>query len=365
MRAVSHRAGRVLLLALPFLALAAFAADELTGGAGTGAFALLTLPPAAAAVYGGLVYTAIVTATTDILGIGIDAYQHLFTVTAQVTILAAVLGVSAVALISGATRDRRARELADVRTVADVAQQVLLRPVPSRLPGPVTVAVRYISATSAAQIGGDLYDVVVSAPGVRLIIGDVQGKGLPGVRTAAAVLGAFRVAGPEAPRLEALAEAIERSLVHSLTEEAFVTAVIAEISPDCSTVTLLNCGHPPPLHLGRTPSRFIEPASTGLPLGLGAMGGGLRQVTRVPFRPGDRMLFYTDGISEARDRSGAFYPLAQCGALAREPDPASALGQLSREVLRHVGHRLDDDAAMLLIQREHAGSPHLKPARSS
>ena len=70
--------------------------------------------------------------------------------------------------------------------------------------------------------------------------------------------------------------------------------------------------------------------------------------------PGDRILFYTDGVSEARGRSGEFFPLAQCRAVRGGGDPDQILDALSTEVLRHVGHALDDDAAMLLIRREPA-----------
>jgi serine phosphatase RsbU (regulator of sigma subunit) len=80
--------------------------------------------------------------------------------------------------------------------VADTAQQVLLRPVPRQL-GSVRLAVNYLSASSQARVGGDLYDVVHAGGGVRLVVGDAEGKGLPAVQSAAALLGAFRDAAHE------------------------------------------------------------------------------------------------------------------------------------------------------------------------
>ena len=65
------------------------------------------------------------------------------------------------------------------------------------------------------------------------------------------------------------------------------------------------------------------------------------------------MLFYTDGISEARDKAGAFYPLDQCGALLGGPDPDAALGRLYDDVLGHVGGRLHDDSAALATGKSH------------
>lgn len=68
-----------------------------------------------------------------------------------------------------------------------------------------------------------------------------------------------------------------------------------------------------------------------------------------PAQAGDRLLFYTDGITEARNRQGSFYPLERSGALLGLPDLGSALDQLIEDVLGHVGHALQDDAAILLI----------------
>ena len=70
--------------------------------------------------------------------------------------------------------------------------------------------------------------------------------------------------------------------------------------------------------------------------------------------PDDQMLFYTDGVSEARNRAGEFYPLPDRAVYAEATDPDSALDRLQQDVLHHVGHALDDDAAMLLLRRQAA-----------
>jgi serine phosphatase RsbU (regulator of sigma subunit) len=77
-------------------------------------------------------------------------------------------------------------------------------------------------------------------------------------------------------------------------------------------------------------------------------------VITIPFAPDDQMLFYTDGVSEARNRAGEFYPLPDRALYAEAADPDSALDQLQQDVLQHVGHALDDDAAMLLLRRQAA-----------
>jgi serine phosphatase RsbU (regulator of sigma subunit) len=156
---------------------------------------------------------------------------------------------------------------------------------------------------------------------------------------------------------------IEATLARELTDEQFVTAIVGQVSPDGSKVELLNRGHPPPLLMDGEGPRLLEVAEGGLPLGLAQFASGLSRpaaagpagrASVIEVGPGDRILFYTDGVSEARSRSGEFFPLAQCGAVREAGDPDQILDALSTEVLRHVGHALDDDAAMLLIRRERA-----------
>jgi serine phosphatase RsbU (regulator of sigma subunit) len=107
-------------------------------------------------------------------------------------------------------------------------------------------------------------------------------------------------------------------------------------------------------------TRLLETAEGGLPLGLAPLAAGPGQpgqpgrVTVIEVGPRDQILFYTDGVSEARSRSGEFFPLAESRTIAEAGDPEQIPDALSAEVLRHVGHALDDDAAMLLIRREPA-----------
>ena len=103
--------------------------------------------------------------------------------------------MTAAGVVAAVVRRRQEPELASVRSIAEVAQRVLLRPVP-RSAGPLRVAVSYTSAVAEARIGGDLYEVVPSRR-VRVIVGDVQGKGLEAVETAAVVLGEFRAAAAD------------------------------------------------------------------------------------------------------------------------------------------------------------------------
>jgi serine phosphatase RsbU (regulator of sigma subunit) len=341
---------QLVLDVLPFLIMGAAAVTAAVAGSGTGLLPLLSLGPAFAAASGGLRKTMVVGIIALAL-CALIAWSHRATGLVQSFDLATVVGVTAAAVIASAIRQRREGELAEIRAIAEVAQRVLLGPVPREM-GPVQLAVRYMSAASRARIGGDLYEVVAGPGGVRLIVGDVQGKGLPAVKTAATVLGTFREVAYDAAGLETIADRIEISLARQLTDEQFVTAVLAQVSEDGSKIEVLNCGHPPPLLASGGAARFIGLADGNLPLGLAHLADEHRCQTTTAFEPGDQILFYTDGVSEARDKAGAFFSLALAGAEPDGPDPDGVLDRLSSDVVRHVGHALADDAAMLLVRRE-------------
>jgi Stage II sporulation protein E (SpoIIE) len=349
---------QVLLGVLPFVVMAAVAVVDLAAGPGVGFLPLLSLGPALAAVSWRPAQTALIGGVALALCVLLAVYDSLGGSRRELIAVATVCGVTAAGVVASAARTRRERELADVRTVAEAAQRVVLRPVPREV-SPVRLAVRYISATASARIGGDLYEVITAGGNVRLIVGDAQGKGLPAVKTAAAVLGAFREAAYEAADLAEIAMRIETSLQRQAADEEFVTAILAQIAAGGRGIEILNCGHPPPLLLSGAATRFIEPHDVGLPLGLAQLAVSARDPVTVPLGPGDQILFYTDGISEARDKSGDFYPLDRCSTLLNGEDPDAALDHLHDDVIRHVGHALLDDAAMLLIR--HPGNRQATP----
>ncbi|MBF9071121.1 PP2C family protein-serine/threonine phosphatase [Streptacidiphilus fuscans] len=138
--------------------------------------------------------------------------------------------------------------------------------------------------------------------------------------------------------------------------ERFVTAAIVDILDQRPLLHLINCGHPPPLLLHRGGVRLLEVDDKNPPLGLGLNLPGLGGFAQseFPFEPGDVLLLYTDGLIEARDSHGRFYPLlprAQALAVHAGQNPDSLLRLLSDDVQRHVGGPLQDDTAMIAILR--------------
>ncbi|MFB6890942.1 PP2C family protein-serine/threonine phosphatase [Kitasatospora sp. NPDC056327] len=267
-----------------------------------------------------------------------------------VTITAATLASTANVVLIAA----RERELFQVRTVAEAAQRALLRPPPERI-GPLRLAVRYVAAAAEARIGGDLYEVARTPFGIRILLGDVQGHGLPAVETAADVLGAFRTAARTEPDLARLAERLDAALADRPADGRFVTAVLLDVDHREGTARLVNCGHPHPLlrRAGRVTE--LAPARHAPPLGLlGLAGDGGYQAEPLDPHPGDLLVLYTDGVSEARDPAGAFYPLS--ARLARFPagTPDDLLDALLTDLAAWVSPAggLADDAAALAVHWE-------------
>ncbi|MEV6860734.1 PP2C family protein-serine/threonine phosphatase [Streptosporangium subroseum] len=335
---------------LPFVVMGAVAVVDLASGPTAGLLSMLALGPAFASVACGLARTTLVGAVALALFVALGLYNDiLWTSRTNITMIA-ILGVTVASVLASAGRLRHERQLADVRSVAEAAQRVLLRPVPRRAGPGIGVAVSYTSATAEARIGGDLYEVVTTPHGVRIIVGDVQGKGLEAVETAAVVLGAFREAAHDESRLQGVVVRLENALTRELSGEQFVTAVLAEIGAG-STITVINCGHPSPMVLSADgKSWFADPPDEALPLGMSSLKAIEPMPYRIPFEPGGQVLFYTDGVIEARNGRGAFYPLSSRAHLLNGSDPQLSLDALRADLLRHVGRPLGDDAAMLLLR---------------
>ncbi|MFE1312733.1 PP2C family protein-serine/threonine phosphatase [Streptomyces sp. NPDC058755] len=264
--------------------------------------------------------------------------------------------LSVMCVVYSAVRDRRQAQLAQVRTVAEAAQHVLMWPLPEHI-GPLRIASLYLAAEDEAQIGGDLYAATRCDGSVRVLIGDVRGKGLPAIGEAALLLGAFRESAHRHVALADLAAGLDQSISRYATEleteeeagERFATALLVEI-PDQDPVTLMtSCGHPPPLLL--SPGHAVTVPSLHPSPPLGVHGATDHTLDVFSFEPADTLLLYTDGVVEARDARGRFYPLAERVARWTDDSPEALMHHVRRDLLAHVGGRLDDDAALIALYR--------------
>ncbi|MEU4092922.1 PP2C family protein-serine/threonine phosphatase [Streptomyces sp. NPDC026673] len=268
---------------------------------------------------------------------------------------AAIIAVTLAAAYASHVRIQREEALFHVRMVADAAQTVLLRPLPKHIQG-VEIESLYLAAQEQARIGGDFYEVADTPYGVRLLLGDVRGKGLSAVGAASALISCFREAAHDEPDLRGIIHRLETSIVRHSSgypgqdlPERFATAVIAEI-PHGGGLRLLNCGHPAPLlvHAGRV--QALEPSRASPPLHLADLIGDRYHVDTFAFSAGDQLLLYTDGVTETRDRAGAFFPLPEWLRQQSPASPRELLDGLHRELVHYSGGRLNDDIAALAVR---------------
>ena len=343
---------------------------------------LLAVPPALAGIgapavrrplaYG--VLALIAAAVIDALlpgGIAATTGAHQLPLAAAgaiaVATAAAVTGVRVGDGEATVVHEQQVQQIANVTSVAEAAQRAVLRPLPEQL-GPLRLGVVYLAAAAEARVGGDLYEVTSTKDnGIRLIIGDVRGKGLGAVEVAADIIGRFREVAHGVGTLNEVAHRLDAGLSRRWGQyEEFVTALLAEIDPDRGKLTILNCGHPPPILISPEDGvTVLEVRAPAPPLGLTTLGSdaGAKQV--FTFKPNDQLLLYTDGVTEARDASREFYPLDErVRALAPKVQPKltktgkvrakgsapSLLDLVKDDLLRYVGAPPDDDAALLLVR---------------
>ncbi len=269
-----------------------------------------------------------------------------------------VAAVGAAAVVIAAVRMRQVRRLGHLTRIAEVAQRAVLPVVPPHVRS-TEVAVRYQSATDDAVIGGDLYDCYHSRTHTRFLIGDVRGKGIEAVEQAARVIRAFRQAAAVEGGLDAVAEDMSGYLVPFFDPEEFVTAVLLDTT-DALHPLLVNAGHPQPLLVRADGTYTFLGYDADPPLGLGR-----RYVShRLDWRPGDRLLLYTDGLSEARDARGDFLDLRELVPLLVGGPLEESLKQVLARVRAHsASGELADDVAMMLL--EHSASQHEDPPMTS
>lgn len=332
------RAGLGAALAL----LAIVVAVELADGRPAHYLALMVVAPFLAAALASWRVVLAVGGLATAIGIGFAVAERGSPLVTVVNVTA--VGVAtAIAAATAAIRQRQADRIAELSRLASVAQQAVLRPLGPQV-GTLAVAARYISSTATAEIGGDLYEVMDTPYGVRMIIGDVRGKGLDAVRLASIVLGSYRHVAYERADLRAVVTDLDRAVARNVGDEDFVTAALVEERG--GTLTIVNCGHPSPLLLRRGAVIPLEPPAPAPPLGF--MPVVRPRVERL--EPGDRLLLFTDGLGEAR-RDGEFFPTAdRAWRLLGHGTVGDGLASLETALVEWVHGRLDDDIALVLME---------------
>ncbi|MEU9641820.1 PP2C family protein-serine/threonine phosphatase [Streptomyces sp. NPDC048188] len=356
---------------VPFLMLTAIAVADVT----TNVFQIVAwtvLVPGVAAALCGVRGTAVFAVLSLGVYILADSVWRHRDETGLPGLMLVVIG-GLVAVVAAAFRVAGERRMLHMRDIAETTQRTVLRPLPVGFGGLEHAAV-YLAADSEARVGGDFYDIQPGPHGTRVLLGDVQGKGLGAVDAAAALLGTFREAAYHEADLAVVAGHLEiRMLRHRAHTAAlggadgdrFATAVLVGFRIDQpDAVEIVNFGHEPPLAVGPGGVRPL-PATGGLPLGMSELTpGSVLPVARTGLAADETLLLVTDGVTEARDPDGAFYPHSEAVVAAVAGDPSDTSPQRLVNVvrdgtLRHCLGRLGDDTTVFAVRR--AGRPPVWP----
>jgi phosphoserine phosphatase RsbU/P len=202
----------------------------------------------------------------------------------------------------------------------------------------------------AAAFGGDCYDMLrFSNMRLGLSIADVAGKGLPAALLMANLQASVRAFGIDEARPESVTRQVNRALCRHTPLDRFVTFFYATLDTSTRTLACSNAGHNPPI-LVRADGSVWRPASDGMVLGV--LENNVYSQSEVPLRSGDRLVLFTDGITEAGSHEGREFGddrLVELVIAHRHQSAPELLDSLFREVSDFTGEVFADDATMISL----------------
>lgn len=233
--------------------------------------------------------------------------------------------------------------------MASSIQRRLLPAAPAGVPGFTFIGRNQPCRT----VSGDYYDFAIRPNGkMYFVIGDVSGKGVTAGLMMAGLQVAFRIFSKDDPDPAALVTQLNRSLKENLPQSKFVTLFLGRLDTKTGHIEYVNAGHTPPLLL--TKSGAVELTESDLLLGVVSRAEFVNRELRLD--PGDSLILFTDGVTEARDAAGMDLGSATiASALAKLHGAAAGViaDSVNDTVLTHVGdaENLDDDVTLLVLSR--------------
>jgi serine phosphatase RsbU (regulator of sigma subunit) len=206
----------------------------------------------------------------------------------------------------------------------------------------------------AYDVGGDAFDYALNGPVLEVAILDAMGHGVRSAMVAALAVGTYRHARREASTLVHMHANIESTLSARFGGEAFATGQLAQLERQTGTLTWVNAGHPPPLLIrdSRVVGELRCPPT--VPWGLDA---GEAHMATETLEPGDGVLFFTDGVTDAEAPDGVEFGAERLADLVGQVmseglRPGDAVRRLVRAVIDYKTTELRDDASMVLVRWE-------------
>ena len=249
----------------------------------------------------------------------------------------------------GRAARRQDRKQHREREEARLIQRALL---PSTMPQ--TAGVRLASSWQPADgVGGDCFDVMTSGSAVGVAIADVAGKGMPAallMSNLQAAVRAFAQGTAEPAPPATICSNVNRLLCRHMVSGRFVTFCFAWIDPARQSLVYANAGHNPPLLL-RCDGEILRLGEGGMVMGVFADAAFSQ--AELPLQPGDRLLFYTDGISEAPNLDGEEFGeerLEAAGRTAPDRSAEAIKDYVLAQLAAFTGGSFADDATLIVVE---------------
>ena len=231
----------------------------------------------------------------------------------------------------------------------EFAKQVQARLFPQSLPKVDSLDYAGL-CLQARSVGGDYYDFLSCGPQrLGLVLGDISGKGMAAALLMANLQASVRAFGVDDARPETVTRQVNRALCRHTPLDRFVTFFYAVIDTSTGTLACSNAGHSPPI-LVRADGSVWRPASDGMVLGV--LEHNSYSQSEVPLRSGDRMVLFTDGITEAGSHEGREFGddrLVELAVAHRHQSAPELLDSLFREVSAFTRGVFADDATLISV----------------
>jgi len=210
----------------------------------------------------------------------------------------------------------------------------------------------------ARGVGGDYYDYFpVDARTTQIVVADVAGKGVPAALLMSATAAAMRFGANHDRNMLEQIQRLNTGILLASDDERYVTLLIAEIDTHGRTIRYVNCGHNPALLFRASTGTLTRLNSSCPPLGLSAEE--ICELVSADLSPGDVVVFYTDGVTEAGNGGGEEFGMERLSAVVRSGSSLSAedlMSSIYNAAADFCGDDFNDDVTILVVKCDFDGS---------
>jgi len=250
-------------------------------------------------------------------------------------------------------RQQRDDLLRDVELAAQV-QRLFLPSAKPAIPGLEIAGMMH----PARGVGGDYYDYFpVDARTTQIVVADVAGKGVPAALLMSATAAAMRFGANHSRNMLEQVQRLNTGILLASDDERYVTLLIAEIDTHRRMIRYVNCGHNPALLFRASTGTLTRLNSSCPPLGLSAEE--ICELASAELSPGDVLVFYTDGVTEAGNQLGEEFGMERLSGAVRSGSSLSAedlMSSIYSAAADFCGDNFNDDVTILVVKCDFDGS---------